>query len=344
MKGTYRIRVRNNFVSYDFEIRRNITVIQGNSATGKTTLVDLVRAYRDLGSDSGVFLSCERDCAVIEGLRWKEQLSLLDGDSIVFIDEGNQFTKTEEFAGEIRGTGHYYVIITREALYNLPYSVTEIYGIRSSGRYSHLHPVYHELYSIYQNPDFSGAGLSGTEVVLTEDSHSGYEFFSSVVKKGIRCSAAGGNTQLFERVREEKGQTLVIADGAAFGSSMKRMTGWIADHPNIILYLPESFEWLILKSGLIDGNRVKEILMNPSDYIESTDYFSWERFFEQLLKKETNGTYLEYHKTKLNRSYLHRNNARQILESLPEKLQKLFSTSDEETSGPDAAKAAVQDM
>ena len=65
---------------------------------------------------------------------WKEQLSGI-ADSIVFIDEGNEFNKTTEFADEIQKTDNYYVIVTRESLPSLPYSVEEIYGIKTSGKY-----------------------------------------------------------------------------------------------------------------------------------------------------------------------------------------------------------------
>ena len=37
----------------------------------------------------------------------------------------------------------------------------------------------------------------------------------------------------------------------------------------IDLYLPESFEQMILKSGIMEENRVKEILNHPEEYIES---------------------------------------------------------------------------
>ena len=70
-------------------------------------------------------------------------------DYIVFIDEGNEFIKTVEFADEIQKTDNYYVIMTRESLPALPYSVEEIYGIRTSGKYGTLKQSYHELYRIY---------------------------------------------------------------------------------------------------------------------------------------------------------------------------------------------------
>ena len=46
------------------------------------------------------------------------------------------------------------------------------------------------------------------------------------------------------------------------------------------------------------------ILDNPEDYIESSEHFSWEVYFNKLHVKETEGTYLQYSKSKLNSSYL----------------------------------------
>ena len=45
MKKSYRIIVSNATIRYDFTIRRNITIIKGDSATGKTTLVEMIREY-----------------------------------------------------------------------------------------------------------------------------------------------------------------------------------------------------------------------------------------------------------------------------------------------------------
>lgn len=73
---------------------------------------------------------------------------------------------------------------------------------------------------------------------------------------------------------------------------------------NIALYLPESFEWLILSTGILKNNFIDEILSNTSEYVECKDYFSWERFFTSVLIKETEGTYLAYAKKNLNDAYL----------------------------------------
>ena len=61
--------------------------------------------------------------------------------------------KRQDFARAIQQTDNYYVIVTREGLPALPYSVEEVYGIRTSGKYGSLKQSYHSFYRIY--PDLS---------------------------------------------------------------------------------------------------------------------------------------------------------------------------------------------
>ena len=148
MKGKHKIIVSTKRLKYEFELQRNLTIIQGDSATGKTTLVDMIRDFVNNPSGTPVELNCDKKCYVLEGALWKQQLTGIT-DGIVFIDEGNEFIKSSEFAREIQQTDNYYVIVTRESLPALPYSVEEIYGIRTSGKYGSLKQSYHEFYRLY---------------------------------------------------------------------------------------------------------------------------------------------------------------------------------------------------
>lgn len=85
---------------------------------------------------------------------------------------------------------------------------------------------------------------------------------------------------------------------------------------NVKLYFPESFEWLILKSEIINKREILDVLSAPEEYIETREYFSWERFFTRLLMDITEETYLKYGKNKLNPVYLHEKNKAAILESM----------------------------
>lgn len=130
MKGKHKVVIKNNRLHYEFEIKRNITIIKGDSATGKTTLINMIRQFTNLGNSSGIELVCDVPCRVLEGIDWQIILHNISG-SIIFIDEENAFIKTEQFAKAVRESDNYFVLITRENLYNLPYSVEEIYGLKS---------------------------------------------------------------------------------------------------------------------------------------------------------------------------------------------------------------------
>ena len=86
---------------------------------------------------------------------------------------------------------------------------------------------------------------------------------------------------------------------------------------NLALYLPESFEWLILSSGILKNGALDEILRNPSEYIESKEYFSWERFFTAILIEETKDSYMAYAKRKINPVYLEKTMQQAILKQMP---------------------------
>lgn len=303
MKGTYRVVVSTKRLKYDFVIRRNITIIQGNSATGKTTLVDMIREAVNNPSGASVDLVCDKKCFVLDGTLWKEQLTAVS-NSIVFIDEGNEFIKTIEFSKFIQNTDNYYVIVTRESLPTLPYSVEEIYGIKSSGKYGKLEQKFNEFYRIYGSDIYKQSIHPDT--VLTEDSNSGYQFFKSIWDDThIKCESLNGKSNIFQYLNSHDNENiLVIVDGAAFGSEMHRVTELIRDKKGVAIYLPESFEWLVLLSGVVKNSMLNSILERPADYIESKEYFSWERFFTAILIDMTKDSYLAYTKKKLNSVYL----------------------------------------
>lgn len=215
MKGKYKIVIKNNRLHYEFEIKRNITIIQGDSATGKTTLINMVRQAENLGSSSGIEVTCNIPCRVLEGANWK---LILENSShtIFFTDEENKFINTEEFAAAVRDSDNYHVLITRENLYNLPYSVEEIYGIHCSGKYHDTRRMYQQMYQIYSN--YQQLPVI-PEKIITEDSNSGYEFFKAVgLERNIVCENAGGKSNIFHLLEQiGRENVCVIADGVRVG-------------------------------------------------------------------------------------------------------------------------------
>ena len=67
---------------------------------------------------------------------------------------------------------------------------------------------------------------------------------------------------------------------------MNLLSNKIEEKQNVHLYLPESFEWLILNSDLLQDKEVRKILENPEDYIDSTEFFKLGTIFYKIADSE----------------------------------------------------------
>lgn len=180
MIGKHEVTIKNRRLNYRFTLYRNITILRGDSATGKTTLIEMVEQYVRNGASSGVEIICDRPCTVLLGMNWEMNLKMIR-NSVVFIDEGAEYVRSKDFANAVQKSDNYYVIATRDSLFNLPYSVKEIYGIRNKAGnkyqgtkrlYSEFHPLYDERMALLR-PD----------TVIIEDSNSAYQVFKNVCQK-----------------------------------------------------------------------------------------------------------------------------------------------------------------
>lgn len=319
MKGRYHILVENRKLRYEFDIKRNITVIRGDSATGKTTLIEMLNQFQIYGYDSGINVAADCKLVVANNSDWEFRIKNNPG-SIIFMDECNSVVATEEFARVVKSSDAYFVLITRDKLDNLPYSVEEIYGIRTSNKYAGLKKVYHELYNLYG--DLSSFEQSRKKLVVTEDSNSGYEFYSNILRDVADVVSAEGKSNIQRYIRSNYDRDiLVVADGAAFGAEIEGNIELQKEGYDVTFYLPESFEWTVLNADVLDDKEVKDILRSPENYIESQQYFSWERYFTELLVRKTQNTYLRYSKNKLNENFLRGNVKDRLIMSLPFKIQ-----------------------
>ncbi|MBP3197651.1 MAG: ATP-binding protein [Butyrivibrio sp.] len=322
MVGKYDIKIYDNKVHYHLVVKRNITIIQGNSGTGKTTLIDMLLDYSQLGKNSGVTVVCDRKCVAFR-FQNEMQLQILQSmhGYIIFLDENNSFIKTHEFARIVNESDNYFVIICRDALPQLPYSIEEIYGMRTdkeSQKYIEPKKTYNELYRIY---NLENNDEIKPDVVITEDSNSGHECFSKIFTCG--CISAEGKSKITNTISKYKNtdkDMLVIVDGAAFGSEMQLFDRKAANFVNkCALYAPESFEYLLLNSGIVGAD--KDVLENTYDYADSRYYSSWERFYTAYLVEKTKDTVLHYTKSKLNEAYLSQGNLEKIKAQLPKRIE-----------------------
>ena len=147
MRGTYTIQIRSKRIVFTLDIQRNITIIRGNSATGKTTFVEMLQSYEHLGKQSGVIVQSDKDIHVLTDYDWEDRLPRIS-NSIIFVDDGNRFVSSVEFARAIVGSDNYYVLITRENLYQLPYSVDAVLKLKTTT--SRFRTTYVKSYPHYE--------------------------------------------------------------------------------------------------------------------------------------------------------------------------------------------------
>ena len=311
MIGKHRVQISDNTVRYDFTLYRNITIIRGNSGTGKTTLYNLIQEVNQK-QNSGINLNCDCGCYALTDFEWEEFIER-HPKSIIFADENFSDLKSEKFASIVNKADNYFVLITRAYLPMLAYSVKEVYAMHVSGKYITLNSEYeitvNELKNVYSKSFCYPAKTITPDYVLCEDSNSGFELFSYLSANVAECSSAHGKSNIPEKLLDIKNKEdstyLIIVDGAAYGAEMGATVRYLQATSNCYLYAPESFEWLLLKTLFSKDRDIYRILKNPSDYTESTKYLSWERFFTHVLEEHTKGTEFEYAKKKLNRKYLY---------------------------------------
>lgn len=68
--------------------------------------------YTRFKDKSGVNISSAKNCVSLIDIDWMSQLNGIK-DSIVFIDEGSEYIRTEKFAGIVKKSDNYYVIFSR---------------------------------------------------------------------------------------------------------------------------------------------------------------------------------------------------------------------------------------
>ncbi len=300
MKGKYSIKVSNKRISFELIVERNITIIRGNSGTGKSTLINMINDYNREGKSSGVEIKCKVPCEVIEGKNWMKELINID-NSIVFCDEGNSFLNSVDFANAVKNANNYFVLITRDNLINLPYSINSILEFQSSFTKTKTKNI---AVNKYKTGLINEIHLNNYNNIITEDSSSGFEYFNKLANEyKINCYSSSGNSNIIKAINKDQ-KNIIVVDGAAFGSFINPLYSYIGETGETIIYAPESFEWIILNSGVVNTFGNSDKIKHPYNYIDSQKYFSCERYFTDLLINLTKNTVLTYKKEKLNDAYL----------------------------------------
>lgn len=269
-------------IQFKFSIQRKFTLIRGNSATGKTTLFQMI-SDANSSRQSGVTISCDVPVKALYEIGFKYELENESGN-IYIIDEDFGPLKSKEFASIVLKSENCFILITRESLTNIPYSYKEIYNIKTSGKYHSLENIYPEYDSFHE-----------CNHMVTEDEDAGLEYYQFLYRDKVKSSYGNSNLSKFG-----SSDTLLIGDGCAIGAFIQDLL-----LTKSCLYLPESFEWKLLQNGMFQNvNNVQALLDSPGKVVD-TGYASIEKYCSKLLSDLTRNTPAQYTKSKLNSCYLH---------------------------------------
>lgn len=110
MKGSIKIIVSTKRLRYELHLHRNITVIQGDSASGKTTLIQILSDYAADKTGPGVNVICSRKCIVLSG-EAENAIARLKSLKrvVVFVDEQERFLYSKAFAKAVLDSDCYFV-------------------------------------------------------------------------------------------------------------------------------------------------------------------------------------------------------------------------------------------
>lgn len=297
MYGNFRVLIKTIRASYDFTIKRKITILQGDSGMGKSYITEAISKIKK----EPAFGTIDCKYKIREIPSWEDLKDIikmykstgmlpdnLKQDTLFIVDEDFDGLYNNLFYDYVRETDNFFLFISRAPLINLPYSITEIYKAVKYKKTITFQQLYKQNMKI--NKDY--------DLVIVEDSKAGFEFYSKAFKHVV--SAKGKSNILNIALQNKDKKLLLIVDSAAFGSEIaklnKELNRWSVNYD---LFTPESFEWLLCSSGLVKSEIINEVIKDPYAMIDGT-YFSWERYFTDLLIQETSRLHNAYRKSSLN--------------------------------------------
>ncbi len=280
MTGKYDVFLQGKSVYYNFTVKRKYTVIRGNSATGKSTLVELIRNQR-----RGSIVKCDVPVRVIPEDGYQDYLRNTSG-YIIVIDESfeqlGESSFSHDFEKLLMNSDNYFIIITRKKLSGIPYSVKEIYKLSTREKYLNNCRYESTFSNIYVDVDDTFT----PDILVTEDSNSGYQFFKRVFDSTVSAESKSKIVSKLLDLSKEYNNIAVIVDGAAFGSEVALLIDTLSYiSSNIFVYALESFEYMLLCCM----NEVdKDVLSKTYNYCDAKKFNSWEQFYTFYLSSIMN--------------------------------------------------------
>lgn len=175
MVGRYKLEINGLKVKYKIAIERQITIIKGDSGTGKSTLWKVVSEALK-GSKGYSSNMIEKIYTLDELSPWEMLIKTLK-NKIIFIDENSRYVYSSDFAEVAQRSDNYFVIISRRSLDNMVYSYKSIYELKTNKNNGIC-----ETELIYKFRDNIGNNtVNNHNMVICEDRKSGYQMMKLII-------------------------------------------------------------------------------------------------------------------------------------------------------------------
>ena len=301
MIGLRNVKIRTLKVNIDLQLKRKFTLIAGDSATGKTVFRNL------LLPESHAKIICDINISVLPTSKSQYRYVLEHAHNEIFvIDETVEDLNTYEFSQLVRKSDCYFILETREFLAGIPVSVKEYYKFCDRDGVTCLTEYF----------SYDTDTIKESQRNLTEDKNSGNQFFSFAFDNECDSFCGLANFYKINDIIDHDLDYSIIVDGAAFGMYLPFVFN--IKCKRLCIYMPESFEYLLLKTGYIMhedidldniyyycDNSTFDLDFATDGFNRTTDIVSWENFYYEFLRYSTWHDYnFKYNKSILSKSYL----------------------------------------
>lgn len=254
----FHILVQHNAANFDLHITHRITVLLGDSGTGKTALCTEIK-HRNSKKQSIMPLRVYEMNADDNILNAKNMIYVIDTEDLGYGTDLGIFSRADIVKQNL-----FVILIGRTGIKRLPIPIGAIHKLINVKGVTKNMPVYpEEMYSLPCKPIFT---------IVTEDSMSGYKFMSQVHNTVTMCGASKYKQFL-------DSNNLLVLDSLGFGAYICEFMDKARDY-NQPYIMWKSFECFIL-----------EEVFNMTC---QTDAFNAEEAYTVLLNKVTNGHYSKH--------------------------------------------------
>lgn len=298
-----KIDIRSERYNFSMTLNQKITVIRGDSGKGKSKLT---KAIESASKAYKIKVSDERYTLVVPPSyrdEWFKSISrdIEHADKRIYVIDDADYVFDKRFYELFnKDKNSFYVIINRftrfetKSLGGLSFCIDEVYSFVANGKNHYLKPYYefddnNEIITETNTPN-------RIEHILTEDSNSGFEFFSTLNKK---TKSACGRDNICDVLKGFSGNVLLLADRAALGSCFDRIMQ-MAKLGKIGIAIPKHyycFEYLILRSNWFRYNT--DSISNDT----LCTYGSAEQMYTDILEEITKNKPYKYDKENLSLCY-----------------------------------------